>query len=66
MPRRLNVYHIRDFFLHEKNRGISDSTIKVFENVFGSLFEYYTQENVKNNYKKNMYKLNYTNNPLYY
>lgn len=39
-----NVYHIRDFFLHEKNRGISDSTIKGFKDVFGSLFGWLYKE----------------------
>ena len=32
------VFHIRDYFMREKNRGISDSTIAGYRDVFNSFF----------------------------
>lgn len=32
------VYHIRNYFLKEKNRGISDSTIAGYRDIFNSFF----------------------------
>lgn len=40
----VTVYHIRDFFVKEKNRGIADSTISGYREVFNSFFGWLTNE----------------------
>lgn len=40
------VYHIRDFFMKEKNRGISDRTIAGYRDVFSSFFGWLFNEGV--------------------
>lgn len=40
------VYHIRDFFMHEKRRGISDRTIAGYRDVFSSFFGWLLNEGI--------------------
>lgn len=42
----INVYHIRDYFAYEKNRGISDQTIKGYKNIYSSLFTWLHKESL--------------------
>ena len=39
-----NVYHIRDYFMREKKRGMADGTIAGYRDVFNSFFGWLTNE----------------------
>lgn len=39
-----NVYHIRDYFMREKGRGMADSTIAGYRDVFNSFFGWLANE----------------------
>lgn len=45
---QITVYHIRDYLLKEKNRGIADCTIKGYRNIFSSFFGWLHREGLIN------------------
>ena len=40
----ITIYHIRSFFMENRNRGISDSTLEGYRNVFSSYFGWLFKE----------------------
>ena len=42
--RSVSVFHLRSFFVAEKNRGISDSTIEGFREIYSSFFGWLHKE----------------------
>ena len=46
---KLTIYHIRSYFMAEKNRGISDSTLNGYRSILCSFFGWLQKENLIQN-----------------
>lgn len=56
--REVSVYHIRKFLMDEKNRGLSDSTLEGYREVYSSFFGWlYREQLIPRNPMNNIFKI---------